>query len=152
MEAPASLATSGVAVAETTTVWGVVASFSATVSGALRCGELDGLRSESGGEDFGLVSGVSEAGEGDETVAGGGEDAHTGVAGRAEQRDLHPSDAVARRALHDEREIGGEQRDGCQKNENGKDEAFQLSSLRERGWMKVRAGLLACELRSVDRG
>ena len=72
----------GVAVAETTTVWGVVASFNSTVSGCgLRNRDGQRLRGESGSENFGFVVAIRDIREVDGSIAGGGENADAGVVG-----------------------------------------------------------------------
>jgi len=86
----------------------------------LRSSDPNGLCGEAGGEDFRLIGAVGEVRKGYEAVAGGGQDGDSGALGRTEQRDLHAGYAVTGRTLDNQGQVGGDQRNGCQKNEKGK--------------------------------
>ena len=106
-EVPVCSAVVGVAVAETTTVCGVVVSFSSTVSALGRWNSnLQRLLSKSGREHHGAILPVRQVGESRGAVAGGGLHSDSGVVAGAKQADLHAGNALAGRTLHGYFEIG----------------------------------------------
>ena len=108
-EVPVCSAVAGVAVAETTTVCGVVVSFSSTVSVCgLRNGDLQRLLGESRREHDRAILAVGKIGEGGGAVAGSGLHSDAGIVAGAKQADLHAGDALAGRTLYGHFEIGGE--------------------------------------------
>ena len=90
----------GVAVAETTTVCGVVASFNCTTSGSV-CGTVtcSDLRRESGRENYGLISAVGQVRERHDAVAGSRENSDACVVAGAVERNLHSGRHARRRGF-----------------------------------------------------
>jgi hypothetical protein len=114
-------------------------------------GNLQRLSSESGGEHHSLIIAVGQIRESDRAITGGGKDSDSSVVAAAINRHLHSGHTLAGWALHNEFQVTSEQGAATQETEKENANAGQLSSSRERGWIKVRAGLLTCELRCGHR-